>query len=251
MKEIVEKYKKGELTLYEFLDAGYQLEAGVDQFKSFDGMSIVLSKGHVDNMMMAKDKLRIVVKSKQLDKEIAEMERPELTKEDSPQCVLSRISNRLHNIGCEHQDSELGEELGGMACEMWKVLPMIYNEEQPKQYKYEQVDAGDKEVWEILKEYGEDSEWYTAPPNEGGVAIPNWFRVAERISMGRDMYRRIELTQEELEAQKVEELAKMFYETYQAEKGRDKSWVVSDGNPYRDIAIKQAKDALEWMKQEW
>lgn len=57
-----------------------------------------------------------------------EEKEPELTKDDSPQGVISAISNRLHNIGCEHQDSELGEELGSMACDIWGVLPLISNE---------------------------------------------------------------------------------------------------------------------------
>jgi hypothetical protein len=52
----------------------------------------------------------------------------ELTKEDSPQGVISRIGNRLYNKGCGYQGSELGEELIGMACEMWKILNLISNE---------------------------------------------------------------------------------------------------------------------------
>ena len=53
---------------------------------------------------------------------------PELTREDSPQGIISRISNRLHNMGCEYQNSALGEELGDLACEIWDVLPFIPNE---------------------------------------------------------------------------------------------------------------------------
>lgn len=73
---------------------------------------------------------------------------PELTKDDSPQGVISAISNRLHNIGCEHQDSELGEELGSMACDIWGVLPLISNEsiqdKKPRtKVEYVKVDISD------------------------------------------------------------------------------------------------------------
>ncbi len=117
--------------------------------------------------------------------------KPELTKDDSPQGVLSRISNRLHNMGCEYQDSELGDELGSMACEVWGVLPLVSNESieaKPKRTKvsYEKVTESIfdlKEEFERGDLYEKGMGYYTMLASESDFAF------AYRESA---IYRRIE-----------------------------------------------------------
>ncbi|AUR95779.1 coil containing protein [Vibrio phage 1.213.O._10N.222.54.F10] len=127
--------------------------------------------------------------SKKMEKE------PELTKENSPQGVISRISNRLHNIGCEHQDSELGEELGGMACEIWGVLPMISNEEpkqeKPKRVKVEYVKCEFKFAWEAVKAFEDGEEFHTHFISDGWVAVEHVQQVIPNLQVEK-LYRRTE-----------------------------------------------------------
>ena len=79
-------------------------------------------------------------------------------KEDSIYEVVSKISNRLHNIGCEHQDSKLGEELQGMVFELWSLLPKIPMREPQKQFKYEK--AKFKRTWQAVKAFESGDELY-------------------------------------------------------------------------------------------
>lgn len=184
MKEIIEKYKKGELTVGDLgaskIQYGDRLESKLGQHYNVMKLDFPHSSD-------------LVIMSIFLEKEIAAMEKqPELTKENSPQGVVSRISNRLHNIGCEHQNSELGEELGGMACEMWEVLPMISNEEkeekQPTEYEYIKVTNS---IFDLKVEFEAGDLFFKSPADSGGYrAIEGEDTLIDEMSYD-NVYRRV------------------------------------------------------------
>ncbi len=127
-----------------------------------------------------------------------EEKEPELTKDDSPQGVISAISNRLHNMSCEHQDSELGEELGSMACDIWGVLPMISNEsieEEKPRTKVEYEPCHFADAWEPVKAYCNGDELFDGDKNK--VACPE---VALNLWIHGNLYRRTKtpMTEREL-----------------------------------------------------
>lgn len=214
MKEIIEKYKNGELTLYEFLGAGYTLERNVDQFRSCDGKVVVTSKGHIDNMIMPKDSERIVVKSTQLDKEIAAMA---ILKTDA---------------------------------ELWKESQERELKEQPKQHKYEKVE---------LNEIGEwvDGSWCYADNLHFEWSSSNIVPISEvsaiqLIQNPHKLVQKVELTQEDLEAQKVESLAEYMYNNGKVGKeaiGEFLKWSeLDEGNDLIFWWREHARLALEWME---
>ncbi|AUS01394.1 hypothetical protein NVP1284A_67 [Vibrio phage 1.284.A._10N.286.55.A5] len=114
----------------------------------------------------------------------------ELTKDDSPQGVISAISNRLHNMGCEHQDSALGEELGSMACDIWGVLPLISNESIEEKKPRTKVEYGPchfADAWEPVKAYCNGDELFDGDKNK--VACPE---VALNLWIHGNLYKCIE-----------------------------------------------------------
>lgn len=132
------------MTVERFLGDGHKFVEG-DVYLETDGDTYDVEINFVDmmNEMHELDCHRYILRAAALEEN-----EPELTKDDSPQGVISAISNRLHNIGCEHQDSELGEELGSMACDIWGVLPLISNEsiqdKKPRtKVEYVKVDISD------------------------------------------------------------------------------------------------------------
>lgn len=117
------------MTVEKFLADGHKFVGG-DVFLNHDGDIVEVGKWYQSiricpeeaNLAVGGDENCYILRAAALEEEL------ELTKDDSPQGVISRVSNRLYNMGCEYQDSKLGEELGGMACEIWGVLPLISNE---------------------------------------------------------------------------------------------------------------------------
>ncbi|WAP91218.1 hypothetical protein [Vibrio phage vB_VviC_ZQ26] len=128
-----------------------------------------------------------------------EEEEPELTKDDSPQGILSAISNRLHNIGCEHQYSELGEELGSMACDIWGVLPLISNEsiqEKKPRTKVEYVKSDIESRGRALDAFDGEVELFELVDGEYKQVTNE----SDAISKWRNLYERIETPMTEREA---------------------------------------------------
>jgi len=180
------------MTVEKFLADGHRFVNG--DICRDDG-DVVTVKCSADwNEPQPNDGNRYVLRAAALEKE------PELTKENSPQGVISRISNRLHNMSCEYQGSDLGEELEGMACEIWGVLPMISNEE-PKQEKPRHVNVEYVKVVDSifnLREEFEKYELYSKADiifdncgEDGFVSIHSEIDLAKAIQVDQ-IYRKVE-----------------------------------------------------------
>lgn len=136
----------------------------------------------------------------QTNTETPEDKTPELTRDSSPQGVISSISNRLHNMSCEHQDSELGEELGSMACDMWGVLPMISNEsieEEKPRTKVEYEKCSFECAWHAVKAFEDGEKLYTKRSHKDYILIDN---APDVLRFLYDLHERIEtpMTEREL-----------------------------------------------------
>ena len=156
MKDIIEKYKKGELSKMEWINNPL--------------------RKNEDNSITEMVACELVVSSTQLDKEIAAME---------------------------------------------------------KQYKYEKVEFDKASI--ALCDFESGNEQVTKD------AVGNYVLVGDAQTsviawVGDNLYRRIELTQEELHEQKVEELGEFLKREFNTD----------ELYGWKDVA----KKALEWMKQE-
>jgi hypothetical protein len=192
------------MTVEKFLAGGHKFVDGDALLDVFGGLIVVGSEYSVlgANIKLDTDDRRYILRAAALEEE-----EPELTKDDSPQGILSAISNRLHNIGCEHQDSELGEELGSMACDIWGVLPLISNEsiqEKKPRTKVEYVklnvnDDGGK-FWEVARDWAEGVVDFRFMRGNGDYDLIDSYDEILKLYTNRNLYRRIETTMTEREA---------------------------------------------------
>ncbi|AUR89733.1 hypothetical protein NVP1131O_64 [Vibrio phage 1.131.O._10N.222.49.A8] len=120
--------------------------------------------------------------------------------EESVHEVISRIGNRLHNICCENQDSKLGEELGDMACDLWRAQTGLLSKEPQKQYKYEKVTES---IFDLKDEFERGELYSTNSIGDGFYLIADSVYLAKEYGGGSPIYRKVEIDP-------VEELAREF-----------------------------------------
>jgi hypothetical protein len=140
------------------------------------------------------DALRYILRAAALEEK-----EPELTKDDSPQGILSAISNRLHNVGCEHQNLAFGHELSGMACDIWGVLPLISNESiqgKKPRTKVEYVKSDIESRGRALDAFDGEVELFELVDGEYKQVTNE----SDAISKWRNLYERIETPMTEREA---------------------------------------------------
>jgi hypothetical protein len=198
------------MTVEEFLETGHKFVEGDICLGQNDNLLVIsgsrLVNGWNDESQIVESIDRYVLRAAALEEP-----EPELTKDDSPQGVISAISNRLHNIGCEHQDSALGEELGSMACDIWGVLPLISNEsiqEKKPRTKIEYVKCEFSHAWEALKSFEEGEELYRDKNQTLQTEVVEFVKAASVGGIGYiltyykadNLYRRIETPMTEREA---------------------------------------------------
>lgn len=106
--------------------------------------------------------------------------------------------------------------------------------EKPKQYKYEKADYA--ESWRALRDLSEGQKFYREL--DGTYYEASHVQEVLSLYINDALLVKVEVTQEDLEAQKAEELAELLRKemlkcTYR-----------------KDEALAAAKKALEWMRQE-
>jgi hypothetical protein len=174
------------MTVEKFLADGCKFVNG-DLIIGIKGTVEVLTNRVWELFCADANKKRLVLRAAALEEN-----EPELTKDDSPQGILSAISNRLHNVGCEHQNLAFGHELSGMACDIWGVLPLISNESiqgKKPRTEVEYVKCEFDSAWEAVKDFEDGKKLYTKRSHKDYILIDS---APDVLRFLYDLHKRIE-----------------------------------------------------------